>query len=80
MLLRCLSNKEAEEVLKETHEGECGAHQPGPKLYDRIKRMRYFWPTMVHDAIKYARECHACQVHANYMHQPPERLCTSTTS
>ena len=80
LLLRCLSNKEAEEVLKEAHEGECGAHQSGPKLYDRIRRMRYFWPTMVRDAIEYARECHACQIHANYMHQPPELLHTSTTS
>ena len=32
ILLRCLSQKEAQEVLKEAHDGMCGAHQPGPKL------------------------------------------------
>jgi len=34
ILLRYLSNSEAQEVLKEVHDGVCGAHQPGPKLKD----------------------------------------------
>ena len=34
VLLRCLSQQEAEETLKEVHAGLCGAHQAGPKLYD----------------------------------------------
>ncbi|XXG73076.1 hypothetical protein AAC387_Pa07g2054 [Persea americana] len=34
VLLRCLSQQEAEETLKEVHTGLCGAHQAGPKLYD----------------------------------------------
>jgi len=34
ILLRCLSNLEAHEVLKEAHDGICGAHQPAPKLKD----------------------------------------------
>ena len=37
ILLRCLSQQEAEETLKEAHTGLCGAHQAGPKLYDQIK-------------------------------------------
>ena len=35
ILLRCLSPNEAQEVLKEAHDGMCGAHQPGtstPKI------------------------------------------------
>ena len=32
VLLCCLSNSEAQEVLKETHDGICGAHQLGPNL------------------------------------------------
>jgi len=36
ILLRYLSQKKAQEVLKEAHDGMCGAHQPGPKLGDRL--------------------------------------------
>jgi len=36
ILLRCLSQKEAQEALKEAHNGMCGAHQSGPKLGDRL--------------------------------------------
>jgi len=32
ILLRCLPNLEAQEVLKEAHDGICRAHQQGPKL------------------------------------------------
>jgi len=36
ILLRCLSHKEAQKTLKEPHDGMCEAHQPGPKLKDRL--------------------------------------------
>jgi len=55
ILLCGLSNLEAQEVLKEVHDGICGAHQPGPKLKDRLHRLGYYWPTMIADAIKYAQ-------------------------
>ncbi|XP_074301232.1 uncharacterized protein LOC141632598 [Silene latifolia] len=47
--LRCLSKDEATEAMHETHSGICGDHQSGPKLHDRVKRMGYYWPTMVQD-------------------------------
>ena len=74
VLLRCLSQQEAEETLKEVHAGLCGAHQAGPKLYDQIKRLGYYWPTMVADAMKFAKCCQQCQVHGDYVHMPPEWL------
>ena len=37
------------QALEEAHSGVCGAHQSGPKLHFRIKRMGYYWPTMVKD-------------------------------
>ena len=59
ILLHCLSNSEAQEVLKEAHDGICGDHQPGPKLNDRLHRLGYYWPTMIANAIKYAQMCKA---------------------
>jgi len=74
MLLRRLSNSEAQEVIKEAHDGICGAHQVGPKLKDRLHQLGYYCPTMIADAIKYAKRCKACQIHINFIYQPPELL------
>ena len=74
MLLRCLGEEEAIQALQEAHSGVCGSHQSGPKLHFHIKRMGYYWPTMVKDCLYYARKCDACQFHANFIHQPPEVL------
>ncbi|XXG62733.1 hypothetical protein AAC387_Pa05g1046 [Persea americana] len=57
VLLRCLSQQEEEETLKEVYASLCGAHHAGPKLYDQIKRLGYYWPTMVADAMQFAKRC-----------------------
>ena len=80
LLLRCLSKEEAQEVMNEVHSGLCGAHQPGPKLQNQIKRIGYYWPTMVKDCMELAQKCKKCQFHANFIHQPPEPLHPSVTS
>ncbi|XP_038687483.1 uncharacterized protein LOC119986862 [Tripterygium wilfordii] len=80
VFLRCLSKEEANQVLEEAHSGICGAHQSGPKLHFRIKRMGYYWSTMVKDSMEYAKRCEACQVHANFIHQPPEPLHPTVAS
>ncbi|GAA0165538.1 hypothetical protein LIER_20919 [Lithospermum erythrorhizon] len=52
--LRCLSSTKAVEAMNEAHSGVCGAHQSGAKLHFQIKRMGYYWPTMVKDCMEYA--------------------------
>ena len=66
--------------MEEAHLEVCGAHQSGPKLYHRIKQMGYYWPTMVKDCMDYVKTCEACQLHANYIHQPPEPLHLTVAS
>ena len=80
VFLRCIDNEEASRALHEAHSGTCGAHQSGAKLHFQIKRMGYYWPTMVKDSMDYAKRCQACQFHANYIHQPPEPLHPTITS
>ncbi|KAL0331646.1 UNVERIFIED_CONTAM: hypothetical protein Sangu_1710100 [Sesamum angustifolium] len=70
-ILRCLSYNEKVQAMEEAHSRE---HHLGPKLYFLIKRMGYYWSTMVKDCIDYARRCQACQFHANLIHQPPKPL------
>ncbi|KAG9458214.1 hypothetical protein H6P81_002722 [Aristolochia fimbriata] len=80
LLLRCLSKEEGSQVLKETHIGICGAHQAGPKLHLQVKRLGYYWPSMLRDAIEIARTCKQCQIHADYIHQAPEPLHPTVAS
>ncbi|XP_019172650.1 PREDICTED: uncharacterized protein LOC109168051 [Ipomoea nil] len=80
IFLRCLGEEEALQAMQEAHSGVCGAHQSGPKLHFHIKRMGYYWPTMVKDCIDCARRCQACQYHANFIHQPPEPLHPTVAS
>jgi len=35
---------------------------------------------MIPDAIAYAKRCHACQVHGNFIHKPPGHLRSITSS
>ncbi|KAG9442254.1 hypothetical protein H6P81_018108 [Aristolochia fimbriata] len=74
LLLHYLSKEEGLQVLKETHSGICGTHQAGPKLHLQVKRLGYYWPTMLRDATEMARTCKPCQLHADYIHQPPEPI------
>jgi len=55
-------------VLKEAHDGMCGVHQSSPKLGDRLRRLGYYWPKMIPDAIACAKQCHTCQVHGDFIH------------
>ncbi|VFQ68756.1 unnamed protein product [Cuscuta campestris] len=48
-LLRCLTNREAERVIAEVHEGVCAAHQMSRTLSQRIILLGYYWPTIVQD-------------------------------
>ena len=80
ILLHCLSSSKAREVLKEAHDGICRAHQSGPKFKDRLHRLGYYWPTMITDAIEYARRCKDCQIHANFIRQPLELLHPTVVS
>lgn len=61
VLLQCLSSKEAQEVLKEAHDDTCGAHQFGLKLWDRLKRLGYYWTKIISNSIAYTRRNRSCQ-------------------
>ncbi|KAK3000881.1 hypothetical protein RJ639_022427 [Escallonia herrerae] len=80
LILRCLGEEEADQAMDEAHSGICGAHQSGPKLHFQIKRIGYYWPTMVKDYLDFAKRCQACQFHANFIYQPPEPLHPTVAS
>jgi hypothetical protein len=56
------------------HAGVCGAHQSSPKLHYQLKHLGYYWPTMFDDSMKFAKKCHQCQIHADFIHRPHEPI------
>ena len=74
LLLRCVAFPEAMEVLKQVHEGICGAHQVGRKMRWLIRRHGYYWPTMLEDCIQYAKGCQQCQRYRNIQRIPADDL------
>ena len=45
-----------------------------------MPRLDYYWPTMIANAIKYAQRSKACQIHVDFIHQPPELLHPTVAS
>ena len=76
----CIAKERIQEVMAEIYVGVYGAHQSGPKLHMQLKRLGYYWPTMIADCINYARRCQVCQFHGNFLHQPPKPLPLTTCS
>ena len=77
--LRCLDHSQAQKVMEEVHDGECGPHMSGPMMAKKITRLGYYWTTMESDCIKYVRHCHNCQIFGNVQHVPPSMLYTMTS-
>ncbi|XP_038690528.1 uncharacterized protein LOC119989207 [Tripterygium wilfordii] len=73
-LLRCVNSEQAQYVLAELHEGECGNHSGGRSLTHRALTTGYYRPTMRSDAIDYVRRCDKCQRFAQIPRMPPEKL------
>ncbi|KAG7567536.1 Ribonuclease H-like superfamily [Arabidopsis thaliana x Arabidopsis arenosa] len=72
--LLCIFGPKVEIVTSEVHEGLCGSHSSGRAMAFKIKRLGYFWPSMISDCIDYAKRCKKCQMHAPLIHQPSEIL------
>ncbi|XP_038679450.1 uncharacterized protein LOC119980728 [Tripterygium wilfordii] len=59
------------EVLRQVHEGLCGAHQAGIKMPWLIRRHGFFWPIILKDCIRYAKGCKQCPRFGSIQRIPP---------
>jgi hypothetical protein len=55
------------EVLRQYHDGVCGAHLGESKTYERIAD-NMFWPSMYRDIIRYVQSCPNCSARKTYFH------------
>jgi len=52
----------------------------GPNFGDRLQRLGYYWPKMISDTITYARRCHTCQIHGDFIYQVSGQLHPTSSS
>ena len=78
-ILKCITGKDAEYVLREVHEGICGNHIGARALAGKVLRQGYYWPIILKDTTDLVKKCMICQEHAKISRLPSEPL-TSITS
>ena len=62
VLLNCLVEEEAKQVMEDFHKGDCGAHLFQKKTTNKILRARYYWLTLFADVFKTVKSCHNYQI------------------
>ena len=77
--LRCLGPKEAREVVREVHSGDCGSHPRKRRLYKQLLLLGYYWPTMKNDSEELVKTCQACQILGDAIRTHPNVLQDMTT-
>lgn len=73
-LLRCVGPQQGEYILREMHEGSCGAHMGSRMLAKKVLRWGYYWPTLFQDAYYFVQKCSKCQAHASIVRRPQAEL------
>jgi hypothetical protein len=61
MLLKCLGEEQTKVVVREVHDGICGAHQSPYKMNWLLWSVAFYWPIVMDDCVKYQKGCEACQ-------------------
>ena len=78
-LLECIPPIEAENIMREIHDGICGNHAGGQSLVFKTLRQGYYWPTMKADCMEFAWKCDICQRFSHVTKAHPEELTTMTS-
>ncbi|XP_022042055.1 uncharacterized protein LOC110944716 [Helianthus annuus] len=79
-LLRCVGPEQSQYLVKEVHEGICGAHFGARSVVAKLMNLGYFWPSMHRDTTKLLRKCDACQIHAPVPKSPKHDLVPITSA
>lgn len=79
MLLLCLDQDSADQVMREVHAGVCGPHMGGHMLARKIMRTGYFWLPMETDYCQFVQRCAEFQMHGDLINVPPLGLHALTS-
>jgi len=62
LLLNCLVEEEAQQVMNDFHRDDGGSHFFWKTTANKALRAGYYWPTLFIDLYKTVMGCHECQV------------------
>jgi ribonuclease HI len=60
-MLKCVTETEGIQILREVHSGTCGSHAGPRALAAKVIRQGFYWPAMICAANRVTRSCEACQ-------------------
>jgi hypothetical protein len=61
MMMKCISKDEGIELLREIHNGVCGAHSSWCFIVGKASGHEFYWPTAKDDAMEIVTKCRECQ-------------------
>ena len=62
ILLKFLLEEDADRIMHDFHEAECGGHLYWKTTANKILRAGFYWPTLFPDIHKLVVTCHKCQI------------------
>jgi hypothetical protein len=79
-LLKCITQDQGMELMKEIHGGLCGSHIAVRALAGKAFRKGFYWPMAIKDAEQIVKTCKACRFAAKHQLRPgaPSQLITPT--
>jgi hypothetical protein len=79
-LLKCISQDQGIELMREIHGGMCSSHIAARALAGKAFRQGFYWPMTIKDAEHIVKTCKACQFAAKHQRRPgaPSQLITPT--
>jgi hypothetical protein len=75
VFMKCISQVDGIEILREIHEGECG-YPAARSLVAKAFHHGFYWPTAKADADRIVELCQGCQMYSKQTHMPATTLHT----
>jgi hypothetical protein len=72
--MKCISQVDVIEILREIHKGECGHHAAAGSLVAKAFRHGFYWPMAKADADRIMELCQGCQMYSKQSHMPATTL------
>ena len=59
-MLKCVTETEGLQILREVHNGTCGSHSGPRALAAKVIRQGFYWPAIICATNQVTRSCEAC--------------------